>query len=151
MTRYFSFVLLSLAIAISAHPTNADDKAKQKFCSIMTTDEIDPDNAKTVTYEGVKILLCCDTCVAKFKREPSAYLDAKLVPALEGKKLPKREIEQVYCPVLKERKVSSKDPSTMYKGVKVYFFNDVAKQRFEKDPARYADPKVLPQLPKEDK
>ena len=53
--------------------------------------------------------------------------------------------------MLKERKVSSKDPSTTYKGVKVYFFNDVAKQRFEKDPARYADPKVLPQLPKEDK
>src|SRR5260221_13179619 len=134
--RWLSLAVLSFAFASFAQPLIAEDKAKQKFCPVMTTDEIDPDNAKTVTYKGVKILLCCDSCVAKFNREPSAYLDAKLIPALEGKELPKREIEQVYCPVLKERKVSSKDPSTMYKGVKIYFYNDVAKQRFEKDPAR---------------
>ena len=50
--------------------------------------------------------------------------------------------------MLKDRKVSSKDPSATYKGVTVYFYNDLAKQRFEKDPERYADPAVLPQLPK---
>jgi len=145
--RLFAFVAV-LAIVPGTRPLAADEPAKQKFCPIMTTDEIDPDNAKTVEYKGVKILLCCDTCVAKWKREPSAYLDSKLIPGLAGKELPKREIEQIYCPVLKERKVSSKDAFTMYKGVKVYFFNDVAKQRFEKDPERYADPKLLPQLPK---
>jgi YHS domain-containing protein len=144
MLRVLCLGLLLLAV----RPLTADEPAKQKFCPIMTTDEIDPDNAKTVTYKGVKIFLCCDTCVAKWNREPSAYLDPKLIPGLAGMELPKREIEQVYCPVLKERKVSSKDPSTTYRGVKVYFFNDVARQRFEKDPERYADPKLLPQLPK---
>ena len=147
--RLAAFIAIALFLAPGPRPLAADDKTKQKFCPIMTTDEIDPDNAKVVDYKGVKILMCCDTCVAKFKREPSAYLDVKFIPALAGLELPKREIEQVYCPVLKERKVSSKDPSTMYKGVKVYFFNDVARQRFEKDPTRYADRKVLPQLPKE--
>jgi YHS domain-containing protein len=44
--------------------------------------------------------------------------------------------------------VSQKDPSTTYKGVKVYFFNETAKTRFEKDPERYAKPEILPQLPK---
>jgi len=149
MVRFLVVAVLALAIAPPAHPVAADDTPKQKFCPIMTTDEIDPENAYTVDYKGVKVLLCCDACRAKFRRDPAAYLDAKLIPALAGKELPKRDIEQVFCPVYKDRKVSSKDPFTMYKGVKVYLFNEVAKQRFEKDPARYADPKVLPQLPKD--
>ncbi len=120
----------------------------QKFCPVMTTDEIDLKESKTVTYKGVKIYLCCDQCIGKFNRDPGAYLDAKLIPGLAGMELPKRDIEQVYCPVLKDRKVSSKDPFTTFKGVKVYFYNDLARQRFEKDPERYADAAILPQLPK---
>lgn len=136
--------------AAGGTPAAADPKPnKQKFCPIMTTDEVDPENSTEVEYKGVKILLCCDTCVAKFKRDPAAYLDPKLIPALAEKELPKRGIEQVYCPVYPERKVSARDPFVTYKGVKVYVFNEVAKQRFLKDPARYADPKILPQLPKE--
>ncbi len=137
----FSFALLLLT-------TPAADPTVQKFCPVMTTDEIDPKASKTVTYKGVKIYMCCDQCIGKFNRDPAAYLDAKLIPGLAGMELPKRDIEQVFCPVLKDRKVSSKDPSTMYKGVKVYFYNDIARQRFEKDPERFADPAILPQLPK---
>jgi YHS domain-containing protein len=126
----------------------ADDKkpAAQKYCPVMVTDEIDHEASKTVEWKGVKIYVCCDECITRFKRDPAAYLDAKLVPALAGMELPKRDIEQVFCPVYKERKVSSKDPFVMYKGVKVYVYNNLAKQRFEKDPDRYADVKVLPQL-----
>ena len=123
----------------------ADPKA-QKFCPVMTTDEIDPNASATVEYKGVKIYLCCDTCVAKFKRDPAAYLDPKFIPGLVGLELPKRDIEQMFCPVSKDRKVSSKDPSTTYKGVKVYFYNDIARQRFEKDPERYGPGDL--QLPK---
>lgn len=131
----------------AAAPAKGDDTTKvQKFCPVMTTDEIDPANAYEVEWKGVKIFLCCNACVGKFKRDPAAYLDAKLIPALEGKELPKRDIEQVYCPVYRDRKVSSKDPFTVYKGVKVYVFSDIARQRFEKDPERYADVAVLPQL-----
>lgn len=118
----------------------------QKFCPIMTEDEIDPKESKTVDYKGVKIYVCCDQCLGKFKRDPTAYLDPKIIPGLAGMELPKRDIEQVFCPVLKDRKVSSKDPSTTYKGVKIYFYNDLARQRFEKDPERYADTAILPQL-----
>ena len=118
----------------------------QKFCPVMTEDEIDPKESKTVDYKGVKIYICCDQCLGKFRRDPAAYLDPKIIPALAGMELPKRDIEQVFCPVLKDRKVSSKDPSTTYKGVKIYFYNDLARQRFEKDPERYADTAILPQL-----
>ena len=78
--------------------------------------------------------------------DPAAYLDVKFLPQIEGMELPRRDIEQQFCPVLRDRKISSKDPSTTYKGVKVYFYNDLARQRFEKDPERYVDPKILPQL-----
>jgi YHS domain-containing protein len=145
MTRH---CLAALVLALATTVATAEDPKVQKFCPVMTTDEIDPDSSPTVEYKGVKIFLCCDQCVARYKRDPAAYLDAKLVPALATVKLPKRDIEQVYCPVLKERKVSSKDPSITYKGVKVYFYSDLARQRFEKDPERFTDPKILPQLPK---
>ena len=145
MTR---FCLATFVLALASAAASADDPKAQKFCPIMTTDEIDPDASPAVEYKGVKIFLCCDQCMNKFKRDPAAYLDPKIVPALAAIKLPKRDIEQMYCPVLKDRKVSSKDPSTTYKGVKVYFYSDLALKRFEKDPERYADPKILPQLPK---
>lgn len=146
---WFAFAAVLALTAAPTAGTGADEKATQKFCPIMTTDEIDPDNSVSVTYMGVKVYLCCDTCKAKWNRDPAAYADPKFIPGLAGKKLPKRAIEQEYCPVYKERKVSEKDPFVMYKGVKVYVFNGVAKQRFEKDPERYADPKILPQLPKQ--
>jgi YHS domain-containing protein len=148
----FAATLLLSGLLAQSNGTAADDPPKaervQKYCPVMTTDEIDPEASKSVVYRGVKIYLCCDQCVGKFQRDPAAYLDPKIIPGLAGMKWPKRDIAQVYCPVLKDRKVSSKDPSTTYKGVKVYFYNDLARQRFEKDPERYADPKILPQLPR---
>jgi YHS domain-containing protein len=140
--------LVALAFAITSSAVKPDDQKAQRFCPVMTTDEIDSNASATVDYKGVKIFLCCDACVTKFKRDPAAYLDPKIIPGLAGLELPKRDIEQMYCPVLKDRKVSSKDPSATYKGVKIYFYSDLARQRFEKDPERYADPKILPQLPK---
>jgi YHS domain-containing protein len=139
-------VLLAVTTLFGARTTSADDKKVQKFCPVMTTDEIDPEKSAKVEWKGKTIYLCCDTCVGKFKRDPGAYLDPKFLPQIEGMELPKRDIEQQFCPVLRDRKISSKDPSTTYKGVKVYFYNDLARQRFEKDPARYADPAILPQL-----
>jgi YHS domain-containing protein len=62
--------------------------------------------------------------------------------------LPRRGTEQRFCPVYRDKKISAKDPSTTYKGVTVYFYNETAKARFLKTPERFADPKFLPQLPK---
>ncbi len=140
-------VALIVGSVVHADPPKAQP-APQKFCPVMTKDEIDPEKSKFETYKGVKIYLCCDTCVSKYKRDPAAYLDPKFIPALAGVELPKRGIEQQFCPVYRDKKISEKDPTTTYMGVKVYFYNATAKERFEKDPARYADPAFLPQLPK---
>ena len=119
----------------------------QKLCPIMTAEEVDKDS-HVVTYKGVKVYLCCDTCVARFKAEPSAYLDLDILPELKGQELPKRAIEQVWCPVMRDRRVSSRDPFVMYKGVKIYVFNATAKQRFEANPEKWIDAEILPQLKK---
>jgi YHS domain-containing protein len=140
------FAALALVVAAVGHTPAADPPKQQKYCPVMTTDEIDPKTSDKVMWNGVTVYLCCGQCVTKFKRDPAAYLDPTLLPQVAGKELPKREIEQVYCPVYKDRKVSAKDPTVEYKGVKVYVYNDLARQRFLKDPDRFADPKVLPQL-----
>jgi len=142
-----ALVCLAVAATLHAEPPKAAPKA-QKFCPIMTQDEIDPAEAKVVEYKGVKILLCCDTCLTKWKKDPEAYLDPEFIPALAGMELPKRETPQRFCPVFRDKKISTKDPSIDYKGVKIYFYNAAAKARFEKEPERYLDAKYLPQLPK---
>lgn len=151
MSRALLAALVLFVASARAEPPKADPKAEskvQKFCPVMTKDEVDLNVSKSVDYKGVKVYLCCDTCVARFKRDPGAYADPKFVPALAGLELPKRAIEQQFCPVYRDKVVSEKDPSATYKGVKVYFWNATAKERFERDPERYADPAVLPQLPK---
>lgn len=159
MTRLtLAALVLFAASFVRADPPKSEPKADpkaeakvQKFCPVMTKDEVDLNASKWVDYKGVKVYLCCDTCVARFKRDPAAYLDPKLIPGLAGKELPKRTIEQEYCPVFRDKKVSDKDPFVTYKGVKVYFWNAAAKERFERDPERYADSTVLPQLPQQPK
>lgn len=141
------FVLTVSVVLIACAGARTDDKkaGKQTFCPIMTKDEIG-DDAKIVEWKGTKISLCCDTCVKKFQAEPEAYLLPEILPQLKGKELPKRKIEQVYCPVNRDKVVSSKDVSAQYKGVTVYFWNSTAKKKFEAEPEKYADPAVLPQL-----
>lgn len=145
-----SLLFLGCSSSFAQEPAKpqAADKKVQKFCPVMTTDEIDLKISKSVDWKSQKIYLCCDQCVTKFKADPAAYLDPKFLPQVAGMELPKRDIEQEFCPVLRDRKICSKDPSTMYMGVKVYFYSDLARQRFVKDPERYADPKILPQLKK---
>lgn len=133
-----------LALA-AAGPAHAAPPAKQEMCPIMTGEAVDADSP-VVEWKGVKIKMCCDTCVAKFKTDPEAYLNAEVVPQLAGKTLPKRTIAQTYDPVNKTNVVSAKDPSAEYKGQTIYFFNAASKKKFLADPAKYADPKILPQL-----
>lgn len=139
-------LLATLGLSVVAHPDDKNpDAGRQVYCPIMTKDEIGSE-AEEVEWKGVKIKLCCGTCVKKFQAEPEAYLLPQLLPLLKGKELPKRKIEQVYCPVYRERVVSSKDPSARYKETTVYFSNEAAKKKFLADPDKYADPAVLPQL-----
>jgi hypothetical protein len=123
----------------------ADVAGRQTRCPIMTSSEVN-DDSPVVEYQGVQIRLCCSACRRKWEAEPAAYLDPKVLPQLAGKELPRRPIEQVYCPVYRDRVVSSKDPFVVYKGAKVYLFNQSAVEKWQESPEKYADPRLLPQL-----
>ena len=118
---------------------------EQAFCPVMTDMPVNEDSP-TVEYQGIKVRLCCSACLRKWKADPTAYLDPRRLPQLAGMQLPERAIPQVYCPVYRNRVVSANDPSVIYKGKKVYLFNQTAVRKWEENPEKYADPAILPQL-----
>lgn len=125
--------------------TSAVQGVKQVYCPIMTSIPVDGDSP-IVDYKGVKLQVCCSSCLKKWQADPDAYVNVALLPQLKGMDLPARKIEQTFCPVYTDRVVSSKGPSVEYRGVTVYFFNETAKNRFLADPQKYASATVLPQL-----
>ncbi len=119
----------------------------QRFCPIMTGEEID-EGSPTVQYRGHTIALCCSVCVRRWERDPDGYAAASLkhLPQLAGETIPPRALRQVYCPVFRDRVISNRDTSVEYDGRTVYLFNKAALRRWNADPAKYADPRFLPQL-----
>lgn len=119
-------------------PEKVDRPGQQTRCPVMTGSVLGEDSI-SVEYQGVKVQLCCAACKRKWEAEPEAYLDPKLLPQFAGKELPQRPIEQVYCPVYRDRVVSSKDPFVIYKGRKVYLFNKSAVEKWQEEPEKYAE------------
>ena len=117
----------------------------QTRCPIMTGEEIN-DGSPRVTYAGREIALCCESCVSRWNRNADSYAAVADIPQLVDTERPARELKQTFCPVFRDRIVTADNPSTEYEGRTVYFFNATALRRWKKDPARYADPEVLPQL-----
>lgn len=121
------------------------DPNTQQFCPIMTAMPIEAES-REVEYKGVKIKVCCTTCLRKWKEDPEAYLNVALLPQLKGMELPARKLAQVYCPIYTDRVVAPSSPSAEHNGARIYFFNETAKKRFLDEPARYLNPTLLPQL-----
>ncbi|MDA7951469.1 MAG: hypothetical protein MPJ24_08270 [Pirellulaceae bacterium] len=120
----------------------------QKVCPIMTKREVN-EQSVTVDYKGVKVRLCCAICIQKWDEDPEAYLDLKFIPQLNDLELPKRETKQVFCPVYRDNKISPKAkscPTVTYKGKTVYLYNKAALRKWNRDPDKYADATILPQL-----
>jgi hypothetical protein len=80
--------VLVLVVALSLAPALRSDEPKPKpvpdkqvYCPVMSKDELG-EKPFYVEWEGVKIALCCGTCVKKFKAEPEAYLLPEILPQL---------------------------------------------------------------------
>lgn len=152
----FRPVLTVAALLATAFSLSADIN---KLCPIMVEDEADAE--KTVEFKGVKIALCCAKCEKAFKSEKSAtyYVAAAtklgLLPQFKGKEaelgLDKVQLlPQTYCAINHKTLITPESPSIEYKGEKIYFFNEKAIERWNKDPEAAAkkaiDAGVLPQL-----
>ena len=128
---------------------------KNAKCPIMTESDADPEF--TVEFEGKKVLLCCDKCTERW------HGNEKYIIKLAGDALPQFKgmesalglekvtlLPQKYCPIKTDNIVIPSSPSTDYKGVKVYFWDQKALEEWKKDPDKHAKRAIaaglLPQL-----
>lgn len=136
--------------AESVSATPATSAKGQVYCPVMTNVEVlDDEEAISVDYNGIEVLLCCSKCVKKWERDPEAYLLTKVLPQIAEVELPARKLEQTYCPVYPTRVVSESDAFVLYEGKKVYLFNKTAVRRWKEDPEKYLNLDLLPQLAEE--
>lgn len=70
------------------------------------------------SYYGKEYTMCCEGCVAKFKKEPMNYIK-----------------EEMTCPVMGETVV--KDVFVMHEGTKYYLCCKSCVKKFENDPDKY--------------
>ena len=144
--------IFSASLSLFAHHGMAQENKK---CPIMT--ETDVDSEETVEFEGVKVGLCCGKCGKLWDKNAKYYIKAapELLPQFKGmdEKLGLDKITllpQKFCPMKTKTLVCPDSPSTEYKGVKIYFFDQKALEKWNADPAanakRASEAGLLPQL-----
>ncbi len=122
----------------------------QKYCPVFTDRIVGP-SSRAIRYKGIKVYFSSDLAARKWMRDPESYLDTDILPQLKGLTFRERLIPQHYCPVNRKRKVGMKDPSLIYQGQRVYFFDQEALKTWNSAPEKFFDPKILPQFAKEEK
>jgi hypothetical protein len=141
--------LLVISVLAADRQAVAEPKLldKQEVCPVFPDRKIYL-SSRTERFRGIKVYFSSDLAARRFLREPAPYLDIDILPQLQGLTLPKSPIKQVWCPVYRDRKVSHRDPSVYYHGIRIYLFDEAAVLKWNHDPQRYADPEWLPQLPR---
>ena len=145
---------LCLALCAFAPAALRADELNTK-CPIMIED--DADSEQSVVFEGKTVLLCCGKCSKLWAKNQKYYIKAcpDLLPQFKGMEtqlgLDKITLlPQKFCPMKKTSVVTPDSPSTEYKGVKVYFFDDRALTKWKTDADNYAkraiEEGLLPQL-----
>ncbi len=128
---------------------------ENKNCPIMTKDEVDPE--ESVEFEGVKVGLCCAKCGKLWAQNAKYYIKAapEQLPQFKGmeEKLGLKEITllpQKFCPIKTDNLICPDSPHLEHSGKKVYFFDQRAVEKWQKDPEgnakRAKEAGLLPQL-----
>ncbi|MHC5108529.1 MAG: hypothetical protein ACYTHJ_01465 [Planctomycetota bacterium] len=136
MLRITSKFLLSLAVlagSLSAQSTALGDEGAEDApkCPVMKDEAINL-ALKTDTPDG-PVYFCCPGCVKKFSKKPDKYADGVKAQRAAMAKMPK---VQVACPVTGE--AVDQEVSLKHGDEKVYFCCGGCKDKFAKDPAKYA-------------
>lgn len=145
---------LGLALGVAAPSTFGQDNLK---CPIMTEDDIDKE--ETVEFEGVKVGLCCGKCGKLWSGNARYYIKASLaqLPQFKGMET-KLGLDQItllpqkFCPMKSKNLICPDSPGMDYQGVKIYFFDQKALEKWKLDEAgnarRAIEAGLLPQLAK---
>jgi hypothetical protein len=126
-------------------------------CPIMTEDDVDKE--ETTEFEGIKVGLCCGKCGKLFSANARYYIKAapELLPQFKGMeaKLGLDKITllpQKFCPMKTKNLICPDSPSLEHKGVKIYFFDQRALEKWKLDAdgnaKRATEAGLLPQLKK---
>jgi hypothetical protein len=156
MTRSaFSMLVALPAVLAAAQPASAPaapshvpglpTAERQHRCPVVPGELVSP-RGPLVRYRGIKVYFSSLEALHKWNLSPAAYIDVRVLPQLKGLTLPARPIAQIYCPVYRDRKVSHYDPYIVHQGVKVYFYDEHARQRWLANTEKYLDPEWLPQF-----
>lgn len=122
------------------HPVQHDQKAKQPAsdkdkipelpkCPVMG-DPVDF-SVSTMTDEG-SVYFCCESCIKKFKKDPSQYTEKT---EKQRKEIKKRERIQVLCPI--SGKPIDGKTSARIQSQKVSFCCKECVAKYEKEPAKF--------------
>jgi hypothetical protein len=148
LRRAVPALLVLLPAFLSAAPSHVPGlppSERQHYCPVVPG-ELVSRRGPVVRYRGIKVYLSSQAAVDKWNRSPAAYSDTRILPQLKGLTLPERPIEQVYCPVYRNRKVSHHDPFVVHNGKTVYFYDELARRKWLADTERYLNLELLPQL-----
>lgn len=154
MSRTFAIVLGVLCVGMVGGSSTVVEGAKkriaeQKYCPVFTDQIVGPDS-RFLRYKGIRVYFSSDLATRKWMRDPVSYLDADVLPQLDGLTFPERPMEQMYCPVTKTRKISTRDPSVIYQEKRIYLFDNQAVRVFNSAPEKFIDPAILPQFAEEE-
>ncbi|MBW3540381.1 MAG: hypothetical protein KY476_08930 [Planctomycetes bacterium] len=146
----FAAIVVVLLPTVFAEPARAQtlpQAERQLRCPVIPS-ELVSFTGPTLRYRGVKIRFSSRPAALKWMRSPESYLDLAILPQLKSLTLPERPLEQVWCPVYRDRKVSERDPWLLHEGRKIYFYDATARERWQIDTAKYLNLDLLPQLPR---
>ena len=143
MLKHISTKTMAVAVFLLCVAVTAQAASKQKICPLMIEEEIDTE--EFITFKGVKVFTCCDSCKKLWSKNPEYFAvvcqeQAPQLKAVASKKI--KPMKQLFCPVHTDTRVHPKSTSMEYKGEKIYFKNNRALNRFKTNSAN--DEKNLP-------
>jgi len=139
MTRFAKMLILIMAVSfVFVMVTAADQKADEMVKCPVSGEEIKKSEAKgTFQYEGKTYYFCCENCKEKFMKNPEKYAHQE---SHEGQVHAHHHAEDSTVDPVCGMKVKKSEAKATYEydGRTYYFCMEACKEKFVKDPEKYA-------------
>ena len=150
MSRFTKIILiLSVVAFIFTISSFAQEKADEMVKCAVSGNEMKKSEAKgSMEYKGETYYFCCDNCIKSFKENPEKYVNQEKPEGQEHvhqhgeDQMHEHADDTVVDPVCGMKIKKSEAKATYeYNGKTYYFCMKGCKEKFEKDPEKYAKKK----------
>lgn len=150
MSRFTKIILiLSVVAFIFTISSFAQEKADEMVKCTVSGNEMKKSEAKgSMEYKGETYYFCCDNCIESFKENPEKYVNKEKPEGQEHvhqhgeDQMHEHADDTVVDPVCGMKIKKSEAKATYeYNGKTYYFCMKGCKEKFEKDPEKYAKKK----------